>query len=69
MSGQDSSTNNTPATSQRIASIIDIQGQSTEDSSAMAQELAELRARVKALEGIARIGNRKRACEDKHLLS
>ena len=69
MSGQDSSTNNTPATSQGIASIIDIQGQSTENSSAMSQELAELRARVKALEGMARIGNRKRAREDKHLLS
>ena len=69
MSGQGSSTNDTPATSQGIASIIDISGQSTEDSSTMAQELAELRARVKALEGIARIGDRKRARKDKHLFS
>ena len=69
MSGQGSSTNDTPATSQGIASSIDIPGQSNEDSSAIAQELAKLQARIKALEEEARTGNRKRAREDKHLFS
>ena len=50
MSGQDSSTNDTPATSQGIASVTDIPGQPTEDSSVIAQELAKLQARIKTLE-------------------
>ena len=69
MSGQDSSTNDTPATSQGIASVTDIPGQPTEDSSVIAQELAKLQARIKTLEEEAWARNRKRAREDKHLFS
>jgi Flp pilus assembly CpaE family ATPase len=76
MSGQDGSTNDTSESSLGITPATNLPSERADNNSRMAQELEELKAKVKALEGMAQIEgrtrtlenqNRKRARTDEHL--
>jgi hypothetical protein len=76
MLGQDGSTNNTSESSLGITSAPNLPSQRADNNPHIAQELKELKAKVKALEEIVQIKgrtysnqNRKRACTNKHLTS
>jgi hypothetical protein len=78
MSGQDGSTNNTLESSLGITLVINLPSKRADNNSCMAQELEELKAKVKALKRMAQIEgrtrtlenqNRKRARTDEHLTS
>jgi hypothetical protein len=55
MSGQDGSTNDTSESSLGITPATNLPSERADNNSCMAQELEELKAKVKALEGIAQI--------------
>jgi hypothetical protein len=55
MSGQDGSTNNTLESSLGITLATNLPSERADNNSCMAQELEELKAKVKALERMAQI--------------
>jgi hypothetical protein len=74
MSGQDGSTNNTLESSLGITPAPNLPSQQADNNPHIAQELEELKAKVKALKEMVQIEgrthsnqNRKRACTDEHL--
>jgi hypothetical protein len=74
MLGQDGSTNDTSESSLGITPAPNLPSQQANNNPHIAQELEELKAKVKALEKIVQIKgrthlnqNQKRACTDEHL--